>query len=253
MQSFLATPASASAAATSLAESQSHAPKMEEAALDWTLTPESGSKRVTAFAPFKHGDTEAANEDGLSGPHEPVSAGPPFSLDDISAAIYNKMAARYAAVPQPHYPRVQQQPPIIINLADAPADFQRGDVDGDSWGAEEGGEVTHLVKDAVDVTSVSAQKILDEFMRQLQTHQEAGEGKQLHEGKEGRAAGQQTDKGADRKILWEQRRVKLRSPSLIDVCWSDMCCPHVLSLHYNHIAGGLSKTTKDSRPDCFVL
>lgn len=185
MQRFLATPASASVAATSLAESQSHAPKMEEAAPDWTPKPESGSQKVTAFVPFKHGGTLAANADEVSGQHEPVSASPPFSLDDISTAIYNKMAARYAAIPQPHYPQAQQQPPLAINHADNPPDFQRGGVDGDSWGVKGGAKVTHL-EDAVDVTSVSAQKILDEFMRQLQTQQES--------------AGQHTDKGADRNI-----------------------------------------------------
>lgn len=196
MQRFLATPASSSVAATSLAESQSHAPKMEEAAPDWTPKPESSSQKVTAFVPFKHGGTQAANANEVSGQHEPVSTSPPFSLDDISAAIYNKMAARYAAIPQPNYPQAQLQPLLAIN----PPDFQTGGTDGDSWGVKGGAKVTHLEEDAVDVTSVSAQKILDEFIRQLQTHQEAGEGKQQHEGKEGRAAGQHTDKGADQNI-----------------------------------------------------
>lgn len=194
MQRFLATPASASVATIALTESQSHAPKMEEAAPDWTPKPESNSQRVTAFAPFKHGGTQAANEDRVSGQHEPVSASTSISLNDISAAIYHKMAARYTTITQP---QTQQQPPLAINHADSPPDFQRGSVDGDSWGVKGGAKVTLLEQDAVDVTSVSAQKILDEFMRQLQSLQEAGEGKQQHEGKEGRAVGQHTDKGAD--------------------------------------------------------
>lgn len=200
MQRFLVTPASASVAGTSTTESRSHAPKMEEAAPDWTLKPESNSQRVTAFAPFKHGGTQAVNDDEVSGQHEPVSASPFISLDDISAAIYNKMAARYTTVPQPQYPQTQQQPPLAINHADIPPDFQRGSMDGDSWGVEGGVKVKLLEVDAVDVTSVSAQKILDEFMRQLQAHQEVGEGKQQHEGKEGRAVGQHTDTGADQNI-----------------------------------------------------
>lgn len=200
VQRFLATPASASVAITSLTECQPHAPKMEEAAPDWTPKPESNSQRVTAFAPFKHGGAEAANEARVSGQHEPVSASPSISLDDISAAIYNKMAARYTAVSQPPNPQTQQQPPLAVNHADTPPDFQRGSVDRDSWGVKGGVKVTLLEQDAVDVTSVSAQKILDEFMRQLQSHQEAGEGTQQHDGKEGRAVGQHTDKGADQNI-----------------------------------------------------
>lgn len=196
MQRFLVSPAPASVAVTSLTENQSHAPRMEEAVSDWTLKPESNSQRVTAFAPFKHDSTQAVNKDVVSGQHEPVSASPPISLDDISAAIYDKMAARYTTVRQP-----QQQPPLAIHHADTTADFHRGSVDGDSWGVKGGVKVTLLEEGGVvDVTSVSAQKILDEFMRQLQTHQEAGEGKQQHEGKEGRAAGQHTDKGADQNI-----------------------------------------------------
>lgn len=207
MQRFLATPASASAAVTSLTESQCHAPKMEEAVPDWTLEPESNSQRGTAFAPFKHEVTQATNEDKVSGQYEPASASPSISLNDISAAIYNKMAARYTTVSQPQHPQTQQQPPLAINHADTPPDFQRGSLDGDSWGVKGEVKVTLLEEDAVDVTSVSAQKILDEFMRQLQIHQEAGEGKQQHEGKEGRAMGQHTDKEADQNTPWKQTRV----------------------------------------------
>lgn len=160
---------------------------MEEAAPDWTQKPESYSQRVTAFAPFKHEGTQAANKDGVPGQHELVNTNPPISLDDISAAIYNNMAAKYATVLQPQYPQSQQQPPLATNHADTPHDFQGGSVDGDSWGVKGGSKVTLLEEDTVDVTSVSAQKILDEFMRQLQTHQEEGDGKQQHEGKDLRA------------------------------------------------------------------
>lgn len=207
MQRFLAMPASASVAVTSLTGSQSHAPKMEEVAPNWTLKPESNSQRVTAFAPFKHVGTQAANEDGVPGQDETVNTNPPISLDDISAAIYHKMAARYATVPQPHYPQTQQQPPFGMNHADTLPDFQAGSVDSDGWGVKGGVKGTPLVEDAVDVTSVSAQKILDEFMRQLQTHQEAGDGRQQHEGKEVRAVGQHTEIGTNQKIPWKQTRL----------------------------------------------
>lgn len=143
------------------------------------------------------------NEDGISGQREPVYS-PPLSLDDISSAIYNKMAARYAARSQPHYP---QQP----SLADTPPNFQQANVDGDSWSGKAGVKVKHLEEDVVDVTSMSAQKILDEFMRQLQPHQEAGKGEEQHKGKEGLVAGQHSNKAADQNILWEQGRVNVYS------------------------------------------
>lgn len=166
---------------------------MEEAAPDWMLKSEGGSQRVTAFSPFKHGGAQAMNEDDISGQREPIYS-PPLSLDDISSAIYNKMAARYAARPQPHYP---QQPP----LTDTPPNFQQANVDGDSWSGKVGVKVRHLEEDVVDVTSMSAQKILDEFIRQLQPHQEAGEGEEQHKGKEGLVAGQHSNKAADQDIL----------------------------------------------------
>lgn len=172
IQQFLTTSAPTGHAATPQAESQSHAPKTEEAAPDWMLKSEGGSQRVTAFSPFKHGGAQAMNEDGISGQREPVYS-PPLSLDDISSAIYNKMAARYAARSQSHYP---QQPP----LADTPPNFQQANVDGDSWSGKAGVKVRHLEEHVVDVTSMSAQKILDEFMRQLQPYQEAGKGEEQH-------------------------------------------------------------------------
>lgn len=156
---------------------------MEEAGHDWTKS-ESGSQRVTAFIPFKQGVPQAVNEDGAPDECE-SSHSPPLSVDDISTAICKKMAARYAARPKPLYPQSQQQLPPGANHADTPAYLQQAHMGDDSWGGKGGGKVALLEQDIVNVTSVSAQKILDEFMQQLQPHQEAGEGKEQQGGQEG--------------------------------------------------------------------
>lgn len=197
IQKFLTTPAAISRSATAQADSQSHAAKMEEAAHDWLTKSEAGSQRVTAFIPFKQGVPQAVNEDGASGKHE-SSHSPPFTVDDISTAIYKKMAARYAARPQPLYPQSQQQPLLGTNHADTPPNLQHAHVGGDSWRGTGG--------DVVDVTSMSAQKILDEFMWQLQPHQEGGEGKEQQGGQEGVVVAEHTDKGADWKCPLKARQ-----------------------------------------------
>ncbi|XP_071313769.1 uncharacterized protein [Trachinotus anak] len=153
-------------------DGQSHAPKMEEAAHDCS-TKSTGPQRVTAFMPFKQELPTTGTEACLSNQHE-SSHSPPFSVADISTAIYKKMAAGYAARPQPLYP--QQQPPLGANHTDTPSNLQQAHVGGDSWGGKAAVQVTLLKQDVVDVTSLSAQQILDEFMQQLQAHKEAGGG-----------------------------------------------------------------------------
>lgn len=180
MEKFLRTPAPISHCATAQADSQSHAPKMEEAAHDWLTKAEVGSQRVTAFIPFKQGVPPVRNEEGAS---RQSSHSPPFTVEDISTAIYKKMAARYAARPQPLYPQSQQ--PLCTNCDDTPPNLQQAHVGGDSWGREGGVKATLLEQGVTDVTSMSAQRILDEFMQQLQHHQEAGEGKKQQGGQEG--------------------------------------------------------------------
>ncbi|XP_044061111.1 uncharacterized protein si:ch211-276i12.4 isoform X2 [Siniperca chuatsi] len=197
IQKLLTTTAPISHSATSpQADGQSHVPKVEEAAHDWLMKSEAGPQRVTAFIPFKQGVPTAGTEDSLSGQHK-SSHNPPFSVADISTAIYKKMAASYAARPQPLYPQSQQQPPLGTNHTDTPPNLQQAHVGGDSWGGKGGVKVTLLEQDVVDVTSMSAQQILDEFMQQLQTHKEAGGGKEQQYGQEWVGGAEQTGKGAD--------------------------------------------------------
>ncbi|XP_069387256.1 uncharacterized protein [Paralichthys olivaceus] len=176
IQKFLTASAPISHHATSLpGDGQSHAPKMEEAALDRLTKSEAGPQRVTAFVPFKQGTPTTATEACLSNQHE-LSHSPPISVADISSAIYKKMAASYAARPQPLYSQSQKQPPLGTDHIDTPLAPQQAHVGGDSWGGKGGIEVTLLEQDLVDVTSLSAQQILDEFMQQLQAHKEVGGG-----------------------------------------------------------------------------
>ncbi|XP_035506003.2 uncharacterized protein si:ch211-276i12.4 isoform X4 [Scophthalmus maximus] len=151
---------------------QIHTPKMEEAAHDRLTKSEAGLQRVTAFMPFKQGVPTTATGACLSNQHE-LSHSPPISVADISTAIYKKMAAGYAARPQPLYPQSQQQPPLVTSHTDTPPNRQQAHVGGDSWGGYEGVKVTLLEQDVVDVTSMSAQQILDDFMQQLQAHNES--------------------------------------------------------------------------------
>ncbi|KAG7230415.1 hypothetical protein INR49_024521 [Caranx melampygus] len=184
IQKFLTASPSISHSATSpQGDSQSHTPKMEEAAHDWSAKSEAGPQRLTAFMPFKQELPTTGTEARLSNRHE-SSHSPPFSVSDISAAIYKKMAAGYAARPKPLYPQSQQQPPLATNHANIPPSLQQAHVGGDSWGAKPGVQVTLLEQDVVNVTSMSAQHILDDFMQQLQTHKEPGGGTEPQGGKE---------------------------------------------------------------------
>ncbi|KAM8732998.1 uncharacterized protein AB9X84_024901 [Acanthopagrus schlegelii] len=178
IQKFLKSPATISHSTTSpQADGQSHAPKMEDLAVDWMTKSEGGLQRVTAFLPFKQGVPAAGTEGG----HE-SSYSPPFSVSDISSAICKKMAASFAARPQPLYPQSQQQqqPPPGTNHTDTTPNLHQAHVGGDSWGGTGGVKVTLLEQ---DVTSSSAQQILDEFIQQLQPHKEAGGGKEQQGGR----------------------------------------------------------------------
>lgn len=197
IQKFLTTSAPISHSATSpQGDGQSHASKMEEAARDWVTKSEAGPQRVTAFMPFKQGVPATGTEACLSNQHE-SSHSPPFSVADISTAIYKKLAAGYAARPQPLYPQSQQQPPLGTNHTDTPPNLQQAHMGGDSWGGKGGVKVTLLEKDVVDVTSLSAQQILDDFMQQLQAHKEAGGGTEPQGGQEWAGGAEQTGKVAD--------------------------------------------------------
>lgn len=182
IQKFLTTSSPVSHSATSLQEdNQSHTPKVEEAARNWLTKSDAGLQRVTAFMPFKQGVPTIGTEGCLSGQHE-SSHSPPFSVADISTAICKKMAASYAARAQPLYPQCQQQPSQGTNHTDAPPNLPQAHVGSDSWAGKGVVKVTLLEQDVVDVTSMSAQQILDDFLQQLQAHKEAGGGKEKQGG-----------------------------------------------------------------------
>lgn len=172
IQKFLSTSAPISCSGACLqADSQSHTSKVGEGTHDRLTKSDAGLQRVTAFMPFKQGVLTTGTDVCLSVPHE-SSYSPPFSVADISTAICNKMAAKYADRPQLH----QHQPPLGTNHTDTQPKLQQVHLRGDSWGEKGGVKVTLLEQDVVDVTSMSAQQILDDFIQQLQAHTEAGGG-----------------------------------------------------------------------------
>ncbi|KAM8907860.1 uncharacterized protein AB9W97_004986 isoform 2-T2 [Spinachia spinachia] len=167
MQKIVATSAPMGPSATSIkADAQCHAPKEEEASHDWGTRSGAGPQRVTAFLPFKQVAPTAAPE-GLG--QRESSHSPPLSVADISTAIYQKMAANYAARPKALYPQSQQQPKPTL---------PPGNNHADSWGGNRGVKVTLVEQDVVETTSVTAQQILDDFLKQLRPYEEAGGGKE---------------------------------------------------------------------------
>ncbi|CAJ1058717.1 uncharacterized protein LOC117817638 [Xyrichtys novacula] len=178
IQKLLKTSASNSHSANSLlSDDQSNAPRADEEAYDWLTKSEAGLQRVTAFIPFKQEVQTTGTESSLSGEHDPRHS-PPFSVNDISTSIYKKMAASYAARPRPLYPQSQQQPSLSTNHADTPPKLQQAHAGLDSWVGNGGVKVTLVEHDIVDVTSASAQQILDDFIEQLQAPKEVGGGKE---------------------------------------------------------------------------
>lgn len=187
IQKFLTTSATNShCAASQQTDGRSRCPKRDEGAHDWLTKSEAGPQRVTAFTPFKQSVPATGNEGNLSGQHE-LSHSPPFSVAEISTAIYKKMAASYAARPQPIYPQSQQQPSLATNHADTLPDLRQGHVASDNWGGKGELKVTLLEQDIEDVNSVSAQQILDDFIQHLQIHKEVGGRKEQQSGQKCRA------------------------------------------------------------------
>lgn len=142
-------------------------PKSEETAHDWWTETET----ATAFVPFKQEVPKTGGQISLQGPLE-SSNSPPFSVEDISTAIYEKIIANYTAKPQTNL----QQPSLGEKYTDwplKPLQLPRAGRLGEK------GEVlvTLLEQDAADVTAMSAQQILDEFMQQLHTREGVGEAK----------------------------------------------------------------------------
>lgn len=186
MQQPVASPVAVGPSAATPADGRTHALKVEAPAPMWLMESEAGPQRVTAFTPFKQEVPQFRN-DHFSGLRESNHT-PPFTLEDLSADIYRKISARYAARPQPLYPQS-----LTSNHADKPPISQQAHTGDDGWAGKGGAQVTLLEEDTVDVTSMSAQKILEEFMRQLQPYQEEIE-KSRHEKM---AAEEHADKGAD--------------------------------------------------------
>lgn len=196
-QKFLSASAPISCSATSLqADRQSHTPEVGEGTHDRLTKSEAGLQRVTAFMPFKQGVLTTGTDVCLSVPHE-SSYSPPFSVADISTAICNKMAAKYADRPQLLHSQSQQQPPLGTNHTDTQPKLQQVHLRGDSWGEKGGVKVTLLEQEVVDVTSMSAQQILDNFIQQLQAHTEVGGGKEQQGGQEWGGGAEQTGKVAE--------------------------------------------------------
>lgn len=189
-QKTVTSPATSGRSAATATDSLAQALKVEDQAQKWLMGPEAGPPRVTAFTPFKQGVPQSRNEHILSRRESNLS--PPFTLEDVSAEIYRKISARYAARPQPLYAQR-----LTSNHAYTPPNLQQAHAGDDSWAGKGGVQVTLVEEDVVDVTSMSAQKILEEFMRQLQPRHKVPEGEEKGSRQEKMAAEEYMDKGAD--------------------------------------------------------
>lgn len=154
---------------------------MEEVPRDWLAESEVGPRRVTAFMPWKQEASAAtasavtasaatasaamaSAEGGLSGVHGP-SQSQPLSVADISAAIYSKIASEFST----NQPKPLQGCPKGTNhtsTAGPPAHMQQVL------------ETAELAPGLGDVTYLSAQQVLDEFMSQLHPQSQASSGKE---------------------------------------------------------------------------
>lgn len=186
-QKTVTSPVPAGRSAATPAGSLSQALKAEDPAQKWLMGPEAGPPRVTAFTPVKQGVPQSRNDHI----QRESDRSPPFTLEDLSADIYRKISARYAARPQPLYAQS-----LSSNASDTPPNLQQTHAGVDSWAGKGGMQVTFLEEDVADVTSTSAQKILEEFLRQLQPPQEVPEGEEERSRREKMAAEKHTEQGA---------------------------------------------------------
>lgn len=184
---------------------QSHAPKEEEIPHEWLKGSEAGQQRVTAFVPWKQGATGAP----ATGSGDPTSdqgqssPSPPFSIADISMAICRKIAANHGASPglvhpQPRHPQLSMGTDHQRN--DTPRNSLEGYSSCDGRGETAAGREAESEQSGVeDVTHLSAQRILDDFMRQLHPHGEGRGGKgQQQQGVEWvGGAGEERGRGAE--------------------------------------------------------
>ena len=138
--------------------SQSGASGVVELPCDWLTEREAGPGRVTAFMPWKQEASAVTLSAGGSGGHS-VSQSRPFSIADISAAVYKKIASEIAANHRSPSPKSLQGCPMGTNHPGPPPVAPPAHVRQVPETAESGpGEVTYL----------SAQRVLDEFIHQLQ-------------------------------------------------------------------------------------
>lgn len=153
---------------------------MEEVTHDWLTNTEAGPQRVTAFVPFKQGSPTTTTTTEANLPSQQESSNSPFiSTADISPVLSKKMAGVHTARPQPVYPQNLQQSPLGPKQSDTKSNLQQVAAVSDCWCGKGGVNGALLGHNLVDVTSVSAQQILDEFMQQLQAHNNVGGGTEL--------------------------------------------------------------------------
>ncbi|CAL8264252.1 unnamed protein product [Lota lota] len=136
-----------------------------EAPSDWLTESEAAPGRVTAFMPWKQ-EASAATASADSGGHG-ASQSQPFSIADISAAICKKITSEIAAnhrSPQPMSPRGCPEGTNHTSTAGPPAHVRPVL------------ETAELATGHGEVTYLSAQQVLDEFMNQLHSQNKASDG-----------------------------------------------------------------------------
>ncbi|XP_024139839.1 uncharacterized protein LOC112153704 [Oryzias melastigma] len=156
------------------ADSQSQSHEEPSAASAWLAESEASSQRVTAFVPIKQRNQ---NEGSFSDQQDSA-----FSEVDISSAKFRKTGVSYAARPQPVYSQGKQKASLCTNHVEPETQSAQGS--SNIWGERGGLKASLLNEGAEDVSSTSAQQILDDFMQRLQTHRAAGGGKEMQGGKE---------------------------------------------------------------------
>ncbi|KAM4621821.1 uncharacterized protein ACJ7VT_006113 [Polymixia lowei] len=178
LQKFLKTATPISHSETSpKVDNQSHALKVVELPHDWLEKSEAGQQRATAFMPWKQETPTTGSEDHPSDLRG-SSSSPPFSVADISTAIYKKMAAGYADSPRPFHPQHQKHPSLATNHTDTPPGLHQSCLVRDGRGGMGEGGTHELEQGVGDVTRLSSQQVLDDFMHQLQPHKEGGRRKE---------------------------------------------------------------------------
>nr|XP_029518374.1 uncharacterized protein LOC115130928 [Oncorhynchus nerka] len=159
---------------------ESPAPKLEQKPSDWSSIGlrefEAGPQKVTAFMPWKQ--EEGFGVIGQTGNEDSGSMSPPFSIADISMAIYKKLAASQAErQPRPsNYQPHTDTPPNPYPLVELGTGGEGYRVPAVKGCVAEAGRVAESKQGAVvDVSYLTAQRVLDDFLHQL-THPEDGSG-----------------------------------------------------------------------------